>query len=202
MCRVLGITGLIGSGKSTVSKIVESCGYILLDADQIVRIAQRKGNELYYATINLFSDYNVLNDDGELNRKLIREIILENNDLNVSLKKISHKYVYDYMNKEINENEGKNYVLDVPLLFESKIDELCDKVMLVKCSESVLIERLKIRNTMSIEDALAFRNFQIRRLDYSRIDIVINNDGTYDELVDKVKSKLNIVKNKNINIYR
>lgn len=189
--RVIGITGLIGSGKSSVSKEFTKYGFKLLDADLIVKNAQEKDGYLYIKMIKLFKNYDILDSFLSLNRKRIREIILNDKSLDEALKNIVHKYVYSYIYEEIFKNPNNKYVLDIPLLFESHINEICDKVLLIRCSDEVLIERIENRNTMPLSDALKFKENQLSKLDYSKIDIIIDNDGSFLELENTVKNLVN-----------
>ena len=184
--RVIGVTGLIGSGKSTVSNFFKEKGYILLDADKITKDAQLKDGYLYKKMLSIFKKYNILDSNNELNRDYIRSLILENDELNLKLKLLVHNYVYNYIYEEIFNHPNSKYVLDVPLLFESHINEICDKVILVDSSDDLLIKHLKKRNTMSIEDALKFKKLQKEKIDYSKIDIILNNDSTLDNLEKKI----------------
>jgi dephospho-CoA kinase len=88
--------------------------------------------------------------------------------------------------EEIFNHPNSKYVLDVPLLFESHINEICDKVILVDSNDDLLIKHLKKRNTMSIDDALKFKKLQKEKIDYSKIDIILNNDSTLDNLEKKI----------------
>jgi len=185
--RVLGITGFIGSGKSTIANILSNKGYILLDADLITKNAQLKGNELYLKILKLFKKYDVLDDNNELNRAYIREIILKDEYLNSQLKYIVHNYVYNYMIEEIFKNPNKKFVLDVPLLFESHINEVCDKILFIQCDDDILIERLNKRNTMPIDEALKLKEKQMLTLKKDEIDYFINNNGNLDDLIYQIE---------------
>ena len=167
--RVVGVTGFIGSGKSTVCKEFEKHGYEILDADKITFEAQRKNQYLYNKMLKIFKNYDILDNNLDLNRSLIRSIIINDNNLDRKLKELVHEYVYNYIFEELFKNPNKKYVLDVPLLFESHINEICDKIILVECDDDVLISRLKNRNTMSIEDALIFKEKQKESLNYKKI---------------------------------
>ena len=186
--RVIGVTGLIGSGKSTVANYFVNNGYLLLDADRITKDAQAKGNDLYFKIIKLFKKHNILNSNEELNRNLIRELILKDEYLNKSLKLLVHKYVYKYIYEEIFNNPNKKYVLDVPLLFESHIDEICDKVIFVRCDDEVLIEHLKRRNTMPINEALELKKLQLLSINKDKIDYFIDNNDDIDTLIQEIEA--------------
>ena len=88
--------------------------------------------------------------------------------------------------EEIFNHPNNKYVLDVPLLFESHINEICDKIILVDSSDEVLINHLKKRNTMSIIDALKFKKLQKEKIDYSLVDYILVNDSTLKSLEKKV----------------
>ena len=180
--RVIGITGFIGSGKSTVANYYVNQGYILLDADEITKNAQLKDNELYNKILRLFKKFNILNDDKELNRNFIRELILKDEKLNNDLKLLVHKYVYKYIFEEIFNHPNNKYVLDVPLLFESHIDEICDIVLFVRCNDDILKNHLLRRNTMPLDDALKLKELQKRTIQEEKITYYIDNNGTLEDL--------------------
>ncbi len=184
--RVIGVTGVIGSGKSLVSSLINIEGYELLDADLITRNAQKKDGELYLKIISLFKKHDILLIDKELNREKIREIILNDELLNIKLKEIVHKYVYRYIMETIFKNPNKKFVLDVPLLYESHINEICDNIIIVSCNDEILKGHILKRDTMPIDDALKLKEKQLSSLTGKEYDYLIENNESKEVLKSKI----------------
>ena len=183
--RVVGVTGYIGSGKSTLSNLFKNDGYKLLDADFITKDAQKKDGALYSKIVKLFNKYDILDSNQELNRSLIRELIIKDSMLDSRLKKLVHEYVYNYIYEEIFRNPNQKFVLDVPLLFESHIDEICDYIICVRTNDETFKERIISRNTMPLSDAKMLRDKQIELFNENKIDCFIDNDGSIEDLKTK-----------------
>lgn len=188
--RIIGITGAIGSGKSSVSKIINQNGYILLDADKIVRENQEIDKPVYTKMVKLFGD-SILNEDKSLNRELIRNIILNNNEMKLKLENLIHPFVKEVIYHELFINPNKKFVLDIPLLFEANMDVVCDKIIFVDIDANIQKERLLARNTMSLEHAKSFEK-SILENNYKKgkSDFVINNNGTLEDLEIQIKKIL------------
>lgn len=188
--RIIGVTGAIGSGKSKVCSILKEQGFSLLDADKIVKENQEIDKVLYKKMIKLF-DVNILNADKTLNKELIRELILNNKELKIKLENIIHPFVKDVIYNELLNNPNKKYVLDIPLLFEAKMDVVCDKIVYVDIDSNVQKERLLARNTMSLEHAKGFENSILEnKYKKEKCDFIINNNGSLIELENQIKKIL------------
>ena len=170
---VIGITGPTGAGKTTISKeICEKLGYTLIDADKIARDITKKGEKALEEVIACFGEEFLV--DGELDRKHLAQVVFNDKEKLDKLNKITHKYITEKIKLAISQNS--NSLIDVPLLFESGLDKLCNKIILVLCDENIRIERIMKRDNISEENALSRINAQ---KDYSlykaKSDIVINS---------------------------
>lgn len=155
--KVIGITGLIGSGKSTVTKIFKEYDVEVIDADLISKNALNVGTKAYKETIKTFGT-KILNEDLTINRAILREITSSNKEQMKLLENIIHPYVFEETTKGIDNAKSKYVILDVPLLFEAKMDKLCDLTIFVNTKEDVRLDRLEKRATMPLKDAKKLNN--------------------------------------------
>lgn len=183
---IIGLTGGIASGKSTVSNFFKELGVKVIDADIVAReISERK------ATIdeicNIFGR-DILDENGRIVREKLRERVFQDKRLVRKLNSIIHPQVIEYFKERKDENrEDELLIFDVPLLYEAKMDTLCDKVIVVGVDRKKQIERVLQRDGSSEEVA---RNIIANQMSLDdkikRADIVIMNDGTLEELKGKV----------------
>ncbi|TJY17565.1 dephospho-CoA kinase [Staphylococcus chromogenes] len=192
MTKVIGLTGGIATGKSTVAELLKAHGFKIVDADIASRKAVEKGSEGLKNVVAEFGE-EALTEDGEMNREYIGQQIFYDDLKREKLNAIIHPIV-----REIMENEKKQYlaqghdvVMDIPLLFENGLEKTVDEVWLVYTSPSIQIDRLMERNQLSIEDAKARIYSQISIDKKSRMaDVVIDNFGTKLELKQNLEQAL------------
>lgn len=178
---IIGITGNSGSGKSEISKIIsKKINAQIIDADKIVKKISEPGNEYYQKQVELFGEKILINN--KLNRKKIAEIIYKNYKQRTKLNEITYKYVGEEIKKEIKKIKG-NIIIDVPLLFESGLNKICDFTIGVIAKEKIKIERICMRDNVDEKTALArlkiqeADSFYIRKTNY-----IIENNGKLDEI--------------------
>ncbi|MCP1395176.1 dephospho-CoA kinase [Bacillus thuringiensis] len=181
MTVVIGLTGGIASGKSTVSEMFRELSIPVIDADVIAREVVEQGKPAYNKIVEVFGA-EVLQQDGELDRPRLGSIIFYNEEKRLQLNKIVHPAVREEMNrkKEMYIKEGMQaVVLDIPLLFESKLTSLVDRILVVAVKPHTQLERLMKRNNFSEEEATARIQSQMPLEEkVKNADEVINNDGT------------------------
>lgn len=183
---IIGLTGGIASGKSTVSNFFKELGVKVIDADIVAReISERK------ATIdeicNIFGR-DILDENGRIVREKLRERVFQDKRLVQKLNSIIHPQVIKYFKERKDENrEDELLIFDVPLLYEAKMDTLCDKVIVVGVDRKKQIERVIQRDGSSEEVARNIIANQMPLEDkIKRANFVIMNDGTLEELKGKV----------------
>ncbi|UXS68835.1 dephospho-CoA kinase [Staphylococcus chromogenes] len=192
MTKVIGLTGGIATGKSTVAELLKAHGFKIVDADIASRKAVENGSEGLKKVVAEFGE-EALTEEGEMNREYIGQQIFYDDLKREKLNAIIHPIV-----REIMENEKKQYlaqghdvVMDIPLLFENGLEKTVDEVWLVYTSPSIQIDRLMERNQLSIEDAKARIYSQISIDKKSRMaDVVIDNFGTKLELKQNLEQAL------------
>ncbi|MGE1015229.1 dephospho-CoA kinase [Bacillus wiedmannii] len=198
MTVVIGLTGGIASGKSTVSQMFRELSIPVIDADIIAREVVERGKPAYSKIVEVFGT-EVLQEDGELDRPKLGSVVFYNEEKRLQLNKIVHPAVREEMNtqKEKYIKEGMQaVVLDIPLLFESKLTSLVDRVLVVAVKPHTQLERLMKRNNFSEEEATARIQSQMPLEEkVKNADEVINNDGT----IMGTKTQLQVIlKNWNI----
>ncbi len=186
----IGITGGIGSGKSTVSKFISSLGYMVIDADKIsLDLASPKSellNELKYE----FGEA-VINENGSLNRKLLGDIVFSDKEKRKRLDLIFQPRIKNEIERIFSELEERNDVklafLDAPLIFETGLQEYLDKVWLISTDTEKRFERIKNRDNLSIDEIKSRIQAQMNDTDKIRLaDVIIENNGNLEELKLKI----------------
>jgi dephospho-CoA kinase len=194
--KVIGVTGGIGSGKSTIAKILCDLGASIIDADKIAREITVKGQLIMEEIVGYFGT-SVLDEEGELDRKKLSEIVFADSKKLEVLNCITHKYIADKIKDELNkleEAKAKIVVLDAPLPVENGFLDVVDESWVVVANRDIRIKRIIERSKISSEEALARIKMQKSDEEYLKIaDEVINNDGSVEEL-EKSIAKLYIQK--------
>ncbi|WP_028044127.1 dephospho-CoA kinase [Candidatus Stoquefichus massiliensis] len=196
MTRVIGITGSIAVGKSTVTQYLLTHGYCVEDADKISHQALNKGTSCYEKVIEKFD---CLNEDGTINRQKLGQIVFHNKDKKQDLENIIHPYVIETMQKRIDQYQGKLIFLDIPLLFESHLEFMCDKIIVVYVDEQTQIQRLMKRNHITQDEAVHLMKQQIS-IEKKKIlgDYIIDNRLNYEDLYKNIEKVLEVLKDETI----
>lgn len=193
MTLVIGLTGSIGTGKSTVAKMFKQLGIPVIDADEIARLVVEPGKEAYEKIVETFGE-DILQKDRTLDRKKLGAIVFNDEEKRKQLNGIVHPAIRKEMLRqrdEYLEQHAPCVVLDIPLLYESKLEHFVDKVIVVKTSPEVQLERILARDDLSKEEALKRINAQIdvaKKAEWA--DAVIDNDGTIEETERQLKDIL------------
>lgn len=196
---VLGLTGSIASGKSTVSKMIADYKIPIIDADLISRQIVSPGKDAYQRIVESFGDC-ILQKDKTINRKKLGSLIFSNENKRQILNEIMHPAIREEMLKERNhyiEKGEKCVVLDIPLLFESNLTHFVDKIIVVCVDEKTQLNRLMKRDNSTMEEAKQRIKSQLPMIEKVQLaDVVINNNGstmeTHDQL-DGIFKKWNII---------
>lgn len=195
MALIIGLTGGIASGKSTVSNMLKEMGITVIDADIEARIAVNISEPAYQLILERFGT-EILQHDGEIDRQKLGAVIFQDEEKRILLNEIVHPEVRRRMTekKEAAIKRGeKVVVLDIPLLFESNLTYMVDKTILVYVDAAVQLNRLIKRNGLSEEEALARINSQ-KPLHEKRAlaNAVIDNNGS---LIDTERQLKEILQN-------
>ncbi|HFV7331306.1 TPA: dephospho-CoA kinase [Staphylococcus aureus] len=188
MPKVIGLTGGIASGKSTVSELLSVFGFKVVDADKAAKEAVKKGSKGLAQVREVFGD-EAIDENGEMNRRYMGDLVFNHPEKRLELNAIIHPIVRDIMEEEKQEylKQGYNVIMDIPLLFENELENTVDEVWVVYTSESIQMDRLMQRNNLSLEDAKARVYSQISIDKKSRMA-----DHVIDNLGDKLELKQNL----------
>ncbi|WP_308722102.1 dephospho-CoA kinase [Paenibacillus polysaccharolyticus] len=179
----IGLTGGIATGKSSVSAYLASKGALLIDADVIAREVMLPGHPVLAAAVQRFGQA-ILNEDGTLDRKKLGSIVFQQPEERKALEAITHPAIRKEMRERAAAYELKHpdklVVSDIPLLYESGLEEGFTEVMVVYVPRAVQLERLMNRDQMTQADAEAriAAQMDIERKK-ERADIVIDNSGSW-----------------------
>ena len=192
---VLGLTGNIGCGKSSVSNIFIENNIDVVDADIVARqIFDDK--DLLNKVFSTFGD-TIKNADGTLNRKALGNIVFNDDEKLIELNNLTHPQIKENILSEVSEykNQGKKIVvIDAALLIEDDYLPHIDKLLLVTCREDIQIERIKNRDNCTEEEAVSRINSQMSQEDKSKFaDYIIDNSGSPEELKQKVLEFINVL---------
>jgi len=186
---VLGITGGIGCGKSTVSGYFRDRGVMVLDADEISRQVTNVGGVALPEIAELLGP-RAITTQGALNRKYVASLVFSEKKKLDKLSSIIHRYVLSTIAEEIAkaaEKKVKLVVLDVPIPVRHGFVDVCNQIWVVSTRDDIRLERLVLRG-MDRDDARKRMAMQMTREEYEELaDIVLENDGTIDELIEKVE---------------
>lgn len=183
--RVLGVTGGTGTGKSTVCRILEEQGGVIIDADRIASAQQRKGCSAFNEIVDFFGD-EVLLPDGELNRTLLAGIVFSDAEKLRRLNGIVHKYVSLEMKARVEDARSKDArfaVLDVPIPIEDGFFDTADCVWAIVANDDLRTARITARSGISEKEAQLRIAAQLSNREYSELaDVVIDNEGDFESL--------------------
>ena len=185
--RCIGLTGGIGSGKSTVSALLAARGAVVIDADAITRELQRPGTEVFDAMVARFGP-GIVAADGTLDRQAVADLVFADAEALADLNAIVHPAVGAEIARRLAEEAETDHlvVLDVPLLVESGRSDLAGLVV-VDVDPEVAVGRLVAHRGMREDDVRARMARQVARADrLARADVVIDNSGTLEDLEAQV----------------
>ncbi len=180
---VIGLTGGIATGKSTVSNYFKKLGITVVDADAIAKQVVAPNSPSLKKIKAHFGSQIVL-DNGELNRVELRKLIFSNESEKLWLNNLLHPIIRQEILEQLNAANGSYVILDAPLLFENNLDELCEKTLLVDIPEELQIMRGSERdgvNKEQIKQIIAAqmpRIIKLKKADYV-IDNTLSLDKTY-----------------------
>lgn len=187
---IIGLTGGIGSGKSTVSHLFVARGAKLVDADAIAREVVELGSPILAEVVAAFGE-EILHPDGRLNREQLGNLVFQNPALKKQLENILHPPIRQLIRTRMNEFESADpeglVVVDIPLLFESKLESMFEHVVVVYVPEEVQITRLIAREGWS-EDVAKRRIATQMPIEDKRLraDTVIENQFSLEQTANQV----------------
>lgn len=193
MTIIIGLTGGIATGKSTVSSMIADFKIPVIDADQIAREVVEIGKKSYHELIRVFGPQ-ILQSNQMIDRKKLGEIIFTDQTKREQLNNIIHPAIRKEMQRKKDYYVNlsvKSVVLDIPLLFESELEEFVDKIIVVYVDESIQLKRLMKRDHLSKKDALKRIDSQMPTSEKIKLaDVVIDNSQTREDTLQQIQSTL------------
>lgn len=195
--KIIGLTGGIASGKSTVSRIMKDLGAVIIDADETAHSVIVPNKPAWRDIVNHFGQ-EILNPDLTINRERLGEIVfLDPKQLDI-LNHITHPRIMESLKDEFQRIKTSSpdaiVVLEVPLLYETYMERMCDEVWVVWVDRETQIKRLIGRNGYSEEEANRRIDAQISLDEKARrADLVIDNRGTLEETISSATKFFNAI---------
>ena len=178
MRLIIGLTGGIGSGKSTVAKEFIDLGIEVIDADKVAREVVEPGKPAL-TQIELYFGKEVVGINGELDRAKLRNIIFNSEIKKQWLNDLLHPIIRDTLLKQLEQAQSEYVILEAPLLLENQLTKYTDYTLVVDVTEALQIERATQRDSNSVAQIQAIMNAQIsRELRLEQADYIIDNSST------------------------
>jgi dephospho-CoA kinase len=195
--KLVGLTGGIASGKSTVAAILRRLGAAVINADELSREVVQPGQAAWKEIVDAFGSA-VLHADKTLDRKTIRKMVFDDPAARKKLESIIHPKVRAVAEDRIRELQAAGHpiiVYEVPLLFEGQLQLWLRPVILVACDVATQKRRLRERDGLTDEEAQQHINAQMSLEEKRRLaDYVVENNGSLDQLEQRVKAVLEAIK--------
>lgn len=193
MTLVIGLTGSIATGKSTISEMFKELDIPVVDADLIAREVVEKGKPAYEQVVAYFGT-EILQSDGEFDRKKLGSIVFNDDKKREKLNSIVHPAIREEMIKQRESHKARKVaclVLDIPLLYESNLIDYVDKIVVSYVTEEIQLERLVKRDQSTVDEAQARINSQISIEKKKQLaDAIIDNTGSRENSRQQLETLL------------
>lgn len=192
--KKIGLTGTIGSGKTTVSLLLKRKGYSVFNSDGYSRILYQTTNPCYEKVVKAFGE-GILDEFGEIDRKALAAIVFSDEEARLRLNAIVHPAVLEGMRSFFAHHPDEDLVFaEVPLLYDAHLEGEFDKVLVVTCSKENAVKRMMEDRGYREAEAIARYETQMNAVDQVKLaDAVLYNDGSIrelDEALDEVLDRL------------
>ncbi len=182
----IGLTGGIGCGKTTVCNLFEELGINVIDADIVAREIVMPDEICHQEIITAFGK-DILSENREIDRKKLRDIVFSHPEKLLQLEKITHPRIISNMRTKVSQSTSLYCILCIPLLFEKKLQEEIDRVLVVDLAIDVQKQRVAARDGINIDQVEAIMSHQLERKQrLSLADDVITNNGSVADLRPQV----------------
>ena len=191
---VIGLTGGIGTGKSTVSGYLRDQGFAVIDADQIAREIVEPGKPLLAELSKAFGS-EIIQEDGALDRKGLAAIVFSDPEKRRMLDQIMHGRILEEIQRRVDmcreQADARGIIIDAPLLFETGLDRRCGQVWLVTADEDLRIQRVCIRDGASAKEVKdRIRSQMSDDEKKKRADSILDNSGSLQQLEEQLQKLL------------
>ncbi len=192
MVLTVGLTGGIACGKSFVSQLLADKGAIIIDLDQVAREIVQPGRAAWSDIISVFGK-NIIDQGGNIKRKELGQVVFNDEKLRHKLNEITHSRIIQNVQKEMDKfynnpkNKGKVLVIMAPLLIESGMDKMVDKIIVIICKEEIQKKRLMLRDKINEEESLKRIRAQLPLEEKAKYaDFIIDNSYNPEHTSEKV----------------
>lgn len=183
----IGLTGGIGCGKTTISKLFEQLNIPVIDADTIAHQLVEIGQPALREITEAFGS-NILNDNGSLNRKKLGQVIFSDSLQKKQLEAIMHPLTYQAIQTALKSLDSAYCIISIPLLFETDMTSLVDRILVIDCPLENQIERVQKRDNMPLAQIQAIINSQVSRtFRRSHAHDLLDTSIANDKLAEAVK---------------
>jgi dephospho-CoA kinase len=190
MMKVIGLTGGIGSGKSTVAQFLAELGAVIINADKVGHEAFQPNTELWQEVVDAFGQQ-IVKPDGEIDRSQLGKVVFGNPELLSRLNQIMHPRMYEIVKAQIDSFRGQGVavvVLEAPLLIEAGWTSLADEVWVTVASENTVLKRLEEKGGLSPQQSLARIRSQLPSEERNEhAHVIINTDYSLAEVKARVE---------------
>ncbi|WP_133491468.1 dephospho-CoA kinase [Alcanivorax sp. 24] len=179
---VVGVTGGIGSGKTAATDFLARLGITIVDADQASRIVVEPGQPALHAIVDRFGE-RILQEDGTLNRRALRDIVFSDDLARRELEAITHPAIGDQLRRQIQDSDSDYTVLVSPLLLEGRQKDMTHRVLVVDVPGDIQMARTVNRDQVPMEQVEAIMRAQLSREErLAQAHDVVTNDGPLERL--------------------
>jgi dephospho-CoA kinase len=189
---IVGLTGGIGAGKSTVAQYFRDCGVLIIDTDEIARQLLEPNQPLLKEVVQYFGE-KILQKDGALNRIKLRSLVFESTANRHWLEALLHPRIkekvleYSHHQKVRTEKKAPYFIVDIPLLIEAHFEDIVDRILVVDCPLNLQIERIQKRDATPVNVIQQIIQSQVdRNTRLQKADNVLENTDTLESLKNKV----------------
>ena len=190
MTYIVGLTGGIGSGKTTIANLFANLGVPLVDADVVAREVVEKDSPLLSKIVEHFGPQ-ILTKQGELNRAALREIVFHHDEEKQWLNNLLHPAIRERMKQQLSEQTAPYTLFVVPLLIENKLTALCDRILVVDVSPQTQLARSAQRDNNNFEQIQRIMNSQVSQQERLKwANDVINNDTELAQNLPHLQQKV------------
>jgi dephospho-CoA kinase len=188
----VGLTGGIGCGKTTVSKLFAKLNVPVIDADKIAHQLVEPGQPALLEIGKVFGAQ-ILNSDGSLNRAQLREVVFSDPQQKQKLEAILHPLVFAAIQDKVDQLNNPYCIISIPLLFETRTTHFVDRILVIDCPVETQIERVKRRDALDNERIQSIINSQVsKEFRIAHADDIIDNSETGGGLAEHVKKLHNL----------
>jgi dephospho-CoA kinase len=184
---ILGVTGSLGSGKTTVAKMLGCGGAKIIDADRIAHRVIRAGTKIYRKIVGTFGN-DILEHNKSIDRDKLAKMVFSNKNILKLLNRITHPEIIRIIKREIERAPEKVIVLDAPLLIEAGLEKIVDKLIVVKIRKRQQLKRIQEKTSINKTEILKRIKYQFPLSHKVRLaDFVIDNSGTMKKTKKQVE---------------